>query len=150
MIEFMVVCSIVAIAATSLAVGLMNLCTIEDEIRDKAFIRERLCRMISNYADCLSMAKAVSNDTRVIEYRTETGGVSFETNFMCKVTSARLSLADLYRTSALTDGKATGVDLTIESEDAEDNHQSRHLMLDAESEVSGFSEKGEETIREHW
>ena len=135
LIELMVVAAIVAIAAVSLSLGLSQLCTLEDEIRDKAFIRERLCRMISGYADCLSMAKAVSNDTRFIEYRTETGGVSFETNFVCKVTSASLSIRDLYVTSALTDKRTTGVDLMIESEDERYNRQPRHLTLDAGSEI---------------
>lgn len=135
MIELMVTSSIVAIVAASLSVGLVKLFAIEDEIRDKAFIRERLCRMISDYADCLSLAKAVSNDTRVIEFRTETGGVSFETNFLCKVTSARLSLIDLYKTSALSDQKVTGVDLVVESEDEKYNRKPRHLTLGAESEI---------------
>lgn len=135
MIELMVTSSIVAIVAVGLSVGLMKLFAIEDEIRDKAFIRERLCRMISDYADCLSLARAVSNDTRVIEFRTETGGVSFETNFLCKVTSARMSLIDLYKTSVLSDRKATGVDLVVESEDEKYDKKPRHLTLGAESEI---------------
>ena len=135
MIELMVTSSIVAIVAVGLSVGLMKLFAIEDEIRDKAFIRERLCRMISDYADCISLAKAVSNDTRVIEFRTETGGVSFESNFLCKVTSVRMSLIDLYKTSVLSDQKVTGVDFMVESEDEEYGRSPRHLTLGAESEI---------------
>ena len=142
LIELMVICLIISIAAVSLSVGLTELCTLEDEIQDKAFIRERLCRMISQYADCLSMSKTVSNDTinvtsapLSIEYRTETGGVSFETNFVSKVISAKLSLVDLYNTVALSDNDATGVDLVIESEDKRYSGHPRHLTLDAASEI---------------
>lgn len=137
MIELMVVCSIVVIAAVGLSVGLIKLCNIEDETRDKAFIRERMCRMLSQYVDCICMAKTVNTnaDWLEISYRTETNGVSFETNFMKKVITSRLSLTNLYYSPMFDDKMLTGVDLRFESEDAKYLNRPRHLQLDAESEI---------------
>lgn len=81
-VEMMVTILIVAILTTTVGTVVVKLLTLQERDREEAYIRETLTNVCGEYADSLSLGSFIcTNNLHGIDvtYRSESGGVSFET-----------------------------------------------------------------------
>ena len=86
-VEMMVTIVVVSVLAATVGVFFSKLLTMQENEREEAYIREKLADICGAYADDLSVGAAFSksNQTEIITYRHETGGVSLETGRVSRV-----------------------------------------------------------------
>ena len=90
-VEMMVTIVIVSVLSATVGSFVVKLLTLQEQEREAAYIRERLVDICGIYADYLSIGSSITNDTSstvanfAVDYRQETGGVSFETGRVSRV-----------------------------------------------------------------
>lgn len=108
LVELMVTVLIGAILATTLGVFFVRLLNIQEQEREEAYVREKIVEITAAYADYLSIALAISNNATATSftaiYPQETGGVSFETGRVTRVTHLNTFLDADNRTLILDSG----------------------------------------------
>lgn len=96
------VCIVLAvILAASIGPSSVKLLRVVESSREEGFMREKLVMLAGIYADWLSLAQSyvVTNTTKGIKiisanYPSETEGISFETNNICKVTACHSAVSN--------------------------------------------------------
>ena len=96
----MVTIVIVSVLATTIGIFFSKLLTIQERDREEAYFREKLTDICGAYADVLSVGSSFGMRTNLlshsidlkVNYRHETGGVSFETGMVARVTQVVSSL----------------------------------------------------------
>lgn len=93
-VELVVTIAIVTVLAATVGTFVVKLLTFQENEREDAYIREKLTDICAAYADFLSVGSAVNTNLfgMTVAYRQETGGVSFETGIVSRVTSLITSL----------------------------------------------------------
>ena len=87
----MVTILIVSVLAATVGTFFVKLLTIQEREREEAYVREKLSDICGAYADMLSVGSSIitsdnpSNQTAIVKYRQETGGVSLETGLVTRV-----------------------------------------------------------------
>ena len=86
-VELMVTILIVSVLAVTVGMFFVKLLSIKEREREEAYIREKLADICGAYADVLSVGSSIcmSNQTILVNYRHETGGVSLETGLVTHV-----------------------------------------------------------------
>lgn len=99
LVELLVVVVITSIVAVGLSFAISASLRFNQQYREEAYVRERLCDVLERVSDYLSMANAapVSNGvwSGSAQYRMETGGVSFETGRVCRVTGTAYAVNNM-------------------------------------------------------
>lgn len=109
-VELMVTIVIVSVLATTVAIFLSKLLTIQERDREEAYIREKLADICGAYADAISVGMSFGTRTNFlsqamdikVNYRQETGGVSLETGRVTRVTQMLSSIDVTNRTVDLS------------------------------------------------
>lgn len=89
--ELMVTMVIVSVLAATVGTFFVKLLNIQEREREEAYVREKLSDICGAYADMLSVGSSIitsdnpSNQTAIVKYRQETGGVSLETGVVTRV-----------------------------------------------------------------
>ena len=124
-VELLTTMLIVVILAASLGMFFAKLLTIQEKEREEAYVRERLADICALYADFLSVGATLKINTNflsnlTVDYRLESGGVSFETGKVTRV--AQLS-------SAVKTGETRSpLDLTIYGYDENGNSYEKYTQ----------------------
>lgn len=86
-VELIVTMVIVVVVSATVGGFFVKLLTFHEKERHRAYIQERLVDICGFYADYLSLGTNVCNDVNRfgVDYRVETGGVSFETGRVSRV-----------------------------------------------------------------
>ena len=97
LVELLVVVVITSIVAVGLSFAISESLRFNQQYREESYVRERLCDVLERVSDYLSMAKAASGTNGVwsAQYRMETGGVSFETGRVCRVTGTAYAVTNM-------------------------------------------------------
>ena len=101
LVELLITMLITTIVAAVFGLGVVRLLRLEESNRQEGYIRERLTMITSTYADYLSMGSKLwpvnfPNNVKgySTEFRTETGGVSFETGKVTRVVGMTSSVSN--------------------------------------------------------
>lgn len=99
LVELLVVVVITSIVAVGLSFAISASLRFNQQYREESYVRERLCDVLERVSDYLSMANAapVSNGvwSGSAQYRMETGGVSFETGRVSRVTGTAYAVNNM-------------------------------------------------------
>lgn len=100
-VELLVTMLITTIVVVVFGLGVVRLLKLEESNRQEGYIRERLTMITSTYADYLSMGSGLwpvdlpdNVKGYCTEFRTETGGVSFETGKVTRVVGMTSSVSN--------------------------------------------------------
>lgn len=99
LVELLIVVVITSIVAVGLSFAISASLRFNQQYREESYVRERLCDVLEWVSDYLSMANAASVSNGVwsgsAQYRMETGGVSFETGRVCRVTGTAYAVNNM-------------------------------------------------------
>ncbi len=106
LVELLVVVVITSIVAVGLSFAVSTSLSFSQKYREEAYVRERLCDVLERVSDYLSLANeaSVSNGVWTARYRMETGGMSFETGRVCRVSGTVYSVTNMNMDVKITTG----------------------------------------------
>ena len=90
-IELLMTVAIVALLVATAGGWFVKLLKIQEKEREEAYVREKLVDICGSYADMVSIGSFIcenpegTGNSTAVKYRTETGGVSFETGLVTRV-----------------------------------------------------------------
>jgi len=93
-VELMITICIVSILVSTICTYFVKLLTLQENEREEAYIKEKLSDICANFSDYISIGTNIDNRLSdfVVSYRYETGGVSFETGRVSRVSGLTASL----------------------------------------------------------